>query len=302
MSKSKSRHPSKATSGSSKNGASGVARQPSAAAKATVKGAVGDSATTTEKATSTATTARQVPAASAATKSMPSTLPPTQSKAQSRDSAKYERRQAERQSRLLAQRRARRNKILAWTSAVLIVAVIGGLGYWIYQSHLPTAAKAATSPSAYQEPIYNSSYPPVENVYCDSLEQSVMHIHAHVSIYIDGKLEDVPQYVGIPQDSSGNVTCYYWLHTHDTSGIIHMESPVQETFTFGQFLDEWNTYFNSLGFYPQLLLKSGWTIWINGKQYNGTLDSIPMTAHALITVAYNSPKVKPDTTYNWGNL
>jgi hypothetical protein len=108
--------------------------------------------------------------------------------------------------------------------------------------------------------------------------------------------------VGIPQDSSGNVTCYYWLHTHDTTGIIHIESPVDEVFTFGQLRDEWSHQFVSLGFPPELLLTNGWTIWVNGKIYTGSLYSVPLAAHNIITLAYNSPKVKPITTYNWGSL
>ncbi|HLI71889.1 MAG TPA: hypothetical protein VKV19_19210 [Ktedonobacteraceae bacterium] len=320
MSKSKSRHPSNATSGPSKSGANGSARQVSATGKTPVKSSVENGATAPEKASATTATARQTPAANASTKpassasanarpasaSSASTKPiiSATSKAKSKDAIKYERRQAERQQRYLAQRRARRNKILFWSAAALVV-VLGSLGgYLIYRAHQPATANAASPGSVYQEAIYNSNYPPVDNVYCDALEGSVTHIHAHVSIYINGKLEDIPQYVGIPQDSSGNVICYYWLHTHDTSGVIHIESPASanETFTFGQFVAEWDEYFNNLGFYPQLLLNSGWTIWTDGKKYNGTLDSIPLTAHNLITIAYNSPNVKPDTTYAWNGL
>jgi hypothetical protein len=322
MSKSKSRHPSKAPSGSNRNGASGAARQASAANKTTVKSPVNDGMATTEKekAASTATSTRQLSAASASTKSTPSTPPaakqvpaanastkplsPATSKAKSRDAIKYERRQAERQKRYLAQRRARRNKILAWTSAVVLVAVLGGLGYWIYRSHLtPANATSSTSPSAYHEAIYNSSYPPVDNVYCDQLEGSVQHIHVHLTIYIDGQNYPLPGNVGIPQGSQGNPTCFYWLHVHPQyPGVIHIESPVIETFTLGQFLDEWDQYFSSLGFPNQLLLKSGWTIWINGHKYNGSLDSVPLDKHNLITIAYSSPKAKPDTVYNWNGL
>lgn len=34
-------------------------------------------------------------------------------------------------------------------------------------------------------------------------------------------------------------TCFYWLHTHAADGIIHIESPVQRTYTLGDFFDEW---------------------------------------------------------------
>jgi hypothetical protein len=220
-----------------------------------------------------------------------------------KDAAKYARRLAERQQRLLAQRRAKRNKILAIITAILLIAIAGGLtSYFIYQSQHPSD-QSASSAGAYQEAVFDSNYPPVDNVYCDQLEQSIEHIHAHISIYIDGQLSPLPQYIGIPQNAnSGQPTCFYWLHTHDSTGIIHIEAPVNETFTLGEFLDEWNQQFSGLGFPTQLLLNSGWTMWINGKPYHNSLTSIPLGRHDLITVAYNSPKAQPDTKYAWNGL
>ena len=162
------------------------------------------------------------------------------------------------------------------------------------------SSHSAQAPS--QQVIYNSNYPPIDHLYCDQLEHTVLHVHVHVSIYIDGQLAPIPANVGIPQDASGNPICYYWLHTHDTSGVIHIESPVKEMFTFGQFRDEWYQKFLSLGIPSQLLRNSGWSIWLNGRTYAGTLESIPLAAHNLITIAYNSPNVKPDTYYIWGGL
>jgi hypothetical protein len=153
-----------------------------------------------------------------------------------------------------------------------------------------------------QEAISTSTYEPVDRVSCDQLEQTVLHIHAHVSLYINGKLTPLPADVGIPREASGKAICFYWLHTHDASGVIHIEAPVKASFTFGQFRDEWCQKFQNLGFPGQLFQNSGWTIWINGQRYSGTLESIPLAAHSLITLAYNSPKVTPDTHYTWGEL
>ena len=148
------------------------------------------------------------------------------------------------------------------------------------------------------ETIVNPSYPPVDGIYCDALEQTVYHIHVHLSIYINGKLSPLPQNTGIASDGS----CYYWLHTHDTTGVIHIESPTQKDYSLGNFFDEWSTNFSSLGYPSQLALTAGWQIWVDGKPYTGDFHNIPLTAHKLITMAYNSPGVKPDTTYAWNGL
>ncbi len=36
--------------------------------------------------------------------------------------------------------------------------------------------------------------------------------------------------------------CFYWLHTHTEDGIIHIESPVQRTFTLGHFFAIWGRF------------------------------------------------------------
>ncbi|MDQ6661906.1 MAG: hypothetical protein M3Z24_13210, partial [Chloroflexota bacterium] len=59
---------------------------------------------------------------------------------------------------------------------------------------------------------------------------------------------------------------------------------------------------NQSNYISQLASASGWTTYVNGQPYKGDFHSIPLQAHTLITLAYNSPNVKPDTTYNWGNL
>lgn len=302
MSKSKSRQPSRQTSGSGKQGGSGAAKQASAANRTTVKASA--STATEEKQVGTT---RSVPAARAATKPVSST--PASDKPQSRDAAKYERRQAERQSRYLAQRRARRNKVL-WIVAILVIVIAagGGGGFWFYQAHQPAHASNANSNTAnnftpYQEAVFDSSYPPVDNVYCDQLEQSVEHIHVYLDLWVNGQQSPLPANIGIPQDQSGNATCYYWLHVHpEYQNVIHIEAPTTEPFTLKQFIDEWNQQFNSLGFPSQLLLDTGWTIWINGTKYTGDLDSVPLSAHNIITAAYNSPNAKPMTVYNWNGL
>lgn len=292
--------------------ASPVKSARAASAKSATKVTAGDGAKTGKavpttpapgKAAATRAAARAVPN-TPPLKAIPVTPAGVGGKAPSRDAAKYERRRLERQTRYLAERRARRNRILIVTSVVLALLIIGtGTFYFVHQyTGAGAASQQRASQGSFQEPIFNSSYPPVDSVYCDQLEQSVEHIHVYIVVYINGQASPLPAGVGIPQDSTGNAACFYWLHTHDSSGVVHIESPSSEVFTFGQFRDEWQQQFASLGLPSQLLLNPGWKIWINGKVYSGTLSSIPLEAHNVITMAYNSPNVKPATTYNWNGL
>ena len=198
-------------------------------------------------------------------------------------------REQQRQQQLKDDRRASLITLFCILAAVIVGGgLIGGL--ILYNNH------NAANPTA--SSVVNPIYPAVDGVSCDAGEQLAYHIHAHVSIYINGKLSNIPQNVGIAPDG----TCYYWLHTHDTSGVIHIESPTQKDYILGNFLDEWSQRFSSLGYPSELDLTSGWQVWVDGKPYSGDFHNITLTAHKLITLAYNSPGVKPDTTYAWNGL
>ncbi|HEY5006310.1 MAG TPA: hypothetical protein VII61_24325 [Ktedonobacteraceae bacterium] len=157
----------------------------------------------------------------------------------------------------------------------------------------PTAASASTPTSVSDQ---SSLAPAVDGVLCNLSEQLAYHIHAHLSIYISGKAVPVSESIGITS------SCIYWLHTHDTSGIIHIESPTQKTYTLGNFLDLWQQQFSQLQYPAQLDQSTGWQVYVNGKLYADSFRSIPLNVHTLITLAYQSPGVKPDTAFNWGDL
>lgn len=129
---------------------------------------------------------------------------------------------------------------------------------------------------------------PVDGTSCATMEQLAYHIHAHLSLFVDGRQVAVPRGVGIApprQVQQGFVvsgSCFYWLHTHDATGIIHIESPVQKTFTLGDFFDIWGEPLST----TDLAGTSGTVAaYVGGKPYTGDPRSIPLTAHEQITLA-----------------
>jgi len=170
--------------------------------------------------------------------------------------------------------------------------------YFYVNAHSQTSQNQNQNQASQTETVFNPAYPPVAGVYCDQLEQSAVHYHAHVSIFIDGNPVQIAQGVGIASDQS----CFYWLHTHDVTGVIHIEAPKDRSFTLGNFLDIWSTQFIQLRYRNELSSSAGWVVYVDGKAYNGDFHNIPLQKHTLITLAYNSPNVKPDTTYNWNGL
>lgn len=61
------------------------------------------------------------------------------------------------------------------------------------------------------------------------------HIHALLHIYVDGLLSSVPMNIGIEQAKHIETS----LHTHDRTGIIHMEAEHPFRFTLGDFFAVW---------------------------------------------------------------
>jgi hypothetical protein len=66
-------------------------------------------------------------------------------------------------------------------------------------------------------------------------EGTALHTHQHLDLFVDGKRVVVPAGIGI--DPAGRFISP--LHTHDTSGVIHVESPTVRPFTLGELFGVW---------------------------------------------------------------
>lgn len=200
-------------------------------------------------------------------------------------------RQAQRQikQQKLQQQRIAKKRTTIWISVIvgLIVVAVAAI---ILSNALNNKSVLASD---------NPSYPVIDNeIACQTNEQLAYHIHAHLSIYMDGQPFSLPATIGIASDQS----CIYWLHTHKTDGIIHIESPNANTYSLGTFFKLWQDHFSQLGYPSQLSTTDGWKVYVDGKPYTGDFHKIKLTAHELVTLAYNSPNITPDTTYSWGDL
>jgi hypothetical protein len=109
-------------------------------------------------------------------------------------------------------------------------------------------------------------------------EGTVIHIHQHLDIYVNGKKVQVPALVGI-DTTDGFLT---ELHTHDTSGILHVESATNRNYVLGQFFGEWGVKLtsNCLGTYCG---KVKW--WVDGKRMVGNPAGLILKAHQEIVIA-----------------
>ena len=115
-------------------------------------------------------------------------------------------------------------------------------------------------------------------------EGEVVHIHQHLDIYVNGKKVRVPSQIGI---YDGQFLTE--LHTHDASGIMHVESPTKRTFDLAQFFGVWGVRLtpDCVGGYCKEL--TPWRIYVNGKPYTGDPRTLALKPHQEIAVVIGTP-------------
>jgi hypothetical protein len=124
-------------------------------------------------------------------------------------------------------------------------------------------------------------------------EAVATHYHSHLDIFVDGKRVVVPSGVGINQ-GAGYIT---ELHSHDTRGVIHIESPKEnDHFSLGQFVAEWGVFLNGrcIGAYCD-----GLKWYLNGKLQTGNPQSYTLQSHDEIAIVVGKPPAKIPSSFKF---
>ena len=140
----------------------------------------------------------------------------------------------------------------------------------------------------------------VDGVECAPVEQLAYHIHSHLQVYVNGQSRTLPGAIGIVGPAPAQQTpegpfyaggeCIYWLHTHTSDGIIHVESPTVRVYTLGNFFDEWG---QPLSRTRVASAKGKVTAFLNGKRWRQDPRAIPLLPHASIQLDVGAPTVPP---------
>jgi hypothetical protein len=201
-------------------------------------------------------------------------------------------------------RRARRRRAPTFLAATALLAAGCGSSSHAASSH-HTATAASRPPALGPErvplesgaalaPATTAPGFPVDGVRCAPVEQLTYHIHAHLQVYVNGQPRSLPGAIGLlgPVEQQtpvgtwyGASKCYYWLHTHASDGIIHVESPIPRIYTLGNFFDEWGQPLSS----DQVATARGTvTAFENGKVWKKNPRAIPLLPHAVIQLDVGS--------------
>lgn len=113
-------------------------------------------------------------------------------------------------------------------------------------------------------------------------EGSLVHYHAHLDVFYNGEAVLVPAGIGIDVDEQ----VISPLHTHQPTGIIHVEAEKDEQINLAQFLTEW-------GVKPSLPAK----VYVNGTESPRGLGTI-IRGNTEIALVFGTGPLEIPSTYD----
>lgn len=127
-----------------------------------------------------------------------------------------------------------------------------------------------------------------------SAEGNALHIHQHLDLVIHGKPATIPADIGVHTAFPAFISP---IHTHDETGIVHVESPTVGKFYLGEFFDIWGVRLTSacIGGYCADE-KNSLTFYVNGERYQGDPRRIELTPHEELTIVYGAASEMPTST------
>src|SRR5829696_3142641 len=125
-------------------------------------------------------------------------------------------------------------------------------------------------------------------------EGQVVHIHQHLDIFVNGKRQEVPANIGV---YAGQFLTE--LHTHDPSGVVHVESPTSRDFDLGQFFGAWGVRLTAdcVGGYCRQV--TPWSVYVNGQSYSGDPRALVLREHQEIAFVIGTPPKKIPSKYKF---
>lgn len=209
-------------------------------------------------------------------------------------------------ARAAERRRKRRNWILTFAIVgVVVVALVVGVSWTIIKQSRPKPLPGvAAMGSDTVLPPWSVPADPVTGARAAGLDVKPMegtakHFHAHLDILVNGRPVPVPANLGIDP----NQQAMSELHTHDTTGVLHIEAPTaNKRYTLGQLFDEWQVKLTTTGIGGlKVDGKNTLSAYVDGKKQIGDPASIELTPHREIALVYGPPgaKVNVPKSYNF---
>jgi hypothetical protein len=148
------------------------------------------------------------------------------------------------------------------------------------------AAPGRQTPAPWSAPTRNVSAL-IRRAGLPALPQEMLqyHIHSHLDVFVNGASQTVPPDLGI--DRAAGVLSP--LHTHDDTGIIHVENDKETDFTLGQLFIEWDVRLDSACVGSYCRAATPVKYYVDGEEYTGDPTKIVFERHREIAIVVGTP-------------
>jgi hypothetical protein len=144
----------------------------------------------------------------------------------------------------------------------------------------------------------------VDGVPCLIEDLPQHHIHVHLQILYNGLGVAVPAGIGVGRpwgiDATGFITtggCFAWIHTHDATGVVHVVTPEEKSFTLGQLFEVWG---QPLGVASALGHGGSLVVLVNGQRFDGDPRAVRLgNLENIVLELGKPPAVPPPALYNF---
>lgn len=145
----------------------------------------------------------------------------------------------------------------------------------------------------------------IDGVPCLTEDLPVHHIHVHLQIMGDGIPVTVPAGIGVGRpwgvDPDGFIatgTCFSWIHTHDTTGVVHIVTPDEGSFTLAQLFEVWG---QPLGKGLALGYHGAVAVFVNGRLFDGDPRDVKLAnLENIVLELGKAPSFPAPATYDFG--
>ena len=145
----------------------------------------------------------------------------------------------------------------------------------------------------------------VDGVPCLTEESPVRHTHVHLGILFNGSEVTIPAGIGVGRPWGVRSDrfrrhrgLFAWLHVHDTSGVVHIVTPEERSFTLGQLFEVWG---QPLGVGSALGYQGSLVLLVNGMRVDGDPSVLILgNLENIVLELGTPPAVPPPAVYEFG--
>ena len=183
--------------------------------------------------------------------------------------------------------------LLAAAAVLSSLVLMAGCGSEPEPADAPSAPSAQASdaiPASWERAADQSASAAQAGLPMLGEEMLTVHYHSHIDLMVRGERVPVPALIGIdsPQRRISP------LHTHDLTGIVHIESAEDIPFTLGQFFTEWGQPLDATRVGPAVVAKDEkLRVYRDGKEVSGDPAAIKFTKHGEFFIWLGPAGSKP---------